>query len=253
MADPDETVHLLTGAYAADALDSDDERVAFEAHLSRCEACREEVRTLRETAAALADRVAVAPPDALRRNVLDAIAATPQERPVVVPLRPRAADPVGDPTDAGGRQPGRPWLRIAAAAAVLVAAAGGGFGFAGYQQGRQAEDRAAQVLAIVADPSAATAEARVDGGRATVVTAPTGTVLLASGLPRLDQERTYQVWLLRGQQVTSAGLGGAGDRATGAWQVLVDGARKGDQVAISVEPRAGSEQPTTTPVAVIQV
>jgi hypothetical protein len=32
----------------------------------------------------------------------------------------------------------------------------------------------------------------------------------------------------------------------------VDGVRPGDSVAISVEPRGGSVQPTTTPIAVLR-
>jgi anti-sigma factor RsiW len=250
---PDDTVHLLTGAYAADALDSEAERVAFEAHLARCPECREEVRSLRETAAALAAQVAQPPPAELRRRVLAQVAQTPQEPPVVVPLRrPRAAEQTVA-AEAPERARPKPWLRIAAAAAVLVAAVGGGAGITGYQQGRQAEQRADRLLSIVADPRAVTRQAAVDGGRATVVSAPDGTVLLAAGLPALDAERTYQVWLIRGKQITSAGLGRAGTGGADAWNVLVDGAKSGDQVAISVEPRSGSDQPTTTPVAVIQV
>jgi anti-sigma-K factor RskA len=33
----------------------------------------------------------------------------------------------------------------------------------------------------------------------------------------------------------------------------VSGVRPGDTVAVSVEPAAGSQQPTTTPVAAVQV
>ncbi len=175
---------------------------------------------------------------------------------MVVPLRrrdTRAPEPAPEPAPAAASAGRRPWLRLVAAAAVLIAAAGGGLGVAGYQQGRQAEQRADRLLAIVADPRAVSRDAAVDGGRATVVSAPDGTVLLAAGLPRLDDARTYQVWLIRGKQVTSAGLGRAGSDGADPWNVLVDGARAGDQVAISVEPRSGSQQPTTDPVAVIQV
>src|ERR1700742_1053465 len=45
-------LHLLTGSYALDALPAD-EQADFEKHLSRCAACAEEVRGLRETTARL--------------------------------------------------------------------------------------------------------------------------------------------------------------------------------------------------------
>src|SRR5918997_984458 len=45
-------IHALSGAYAVDALD-DVERAGFERHLTGCAACRAEVPSLREAAAAL--------------------------------------------------------------------------------------------------------------------------------------------------------------------------------------------------------
>ncbi|MGH3282625.1 MAG: zf-HC2 domain-containing protein, partial [Trebonia sp.] len=64
-------LHLLTGAYAADALPPA-EAAAFERHLRRCHACADEVRGLRETAARLALATAIAPPPAMRAQVLAA-------------------------------------------------------------------------------------------------------------------------------------------------------------------------------------
>jgi hypothetical protein len=85
-----ETLHDLTAAYALDALDAS-ERRDYEAHLARCERCREELASLSETAAALAfGAEAPAPPPQLRERIL---ASARAERPNVLPLRPRWALP----------------------------------------------------------------------------------------------------------------------------------------------------------------
>ena len=77
----------LTAAYALDALD-DDEARAYEAHLARCERCRDELAALSETASALAyAREAPAPPPALRERILAAGRA--RARRTSCPLRPR--------------------------------------------------------------------------------------------------------------------------------------------------------------------
>ena len=71
-------IHKLSGAYALDAVD-DIERAAFERHLVECEDCRDEVASLRETTALLAESAAVTPPPSLRDSVLAGIS---QVRPL---------------------------------------------------------------------------------------------------------------------------------------------------------------------------
>ena len=77
---PSHEMHLLTGAYAADALDAG-ERDAFEVHLETCDACRQEVAELTATTARLGSAEAVPPPPGLRARVLDEIARTRQLPP----------------------------------------------------------------------------------------------------------------------------------------------------------------------------
>src|SRR5690242_15880496 len=97
----DSSLHELTAAYALDALD-DEDAVAFRDHLRSCSRCRDELRSLTDTAALLAYGAPPAdPPRELRDRILSTARA---ERPNVVPLRPRWAVPA------------------AAAAAVAVAA-----------------------------------------------------------------------------------------------------------------------------------
>ena len=86
------SIHALSGAYVVDALD-DDEREAFEEHLPGCADCTDEVASLREAAALLADDAAMTPPPSLRTGVLAGIKTIrplpPETRAEVVRLRPR--------------------------------------------------------------------------------------------------------------------------------------------------------------------
>jgi quercetin dioxygenase-like cupin family protein len=68
-----ETCRELAALYSLDALDPG-EASEFEAHLSRCRECSDEVRVLRETAArVLARSVTTDPPESLRDRVLSRI------------------------------------------------------------------------------------------------------------------------------------------------------------------------------------
>jgi anti-sigma-K factor RskA len=117
---------------------------------------------------------------------------------------------------------------------------------------RQADDRAAQVLAIAGDPAAHRATgALARGGSVTVIVAGARAALVTTDMPGLADDRIYQLWLVRPGQVQSAGLGPGGGAAAGRWSRLITGVSAGDEVAISVEPSGGSRQPTTTPLALL--
>jgi anti-sigma factor RsiW len=235
-------VHTLIGAYALDALD-DAERAAFEQHLTECEPCREELVGLRRTAVRLADAAAVAPPARTREQVLQRIAVTPQ-------VRDADAGP-GRPVSRVSRPRSRAWLVAAAVLAVISAGLGG----VAWTQYRAAEDARATTQAItriLADPDARAVSRTLPGGASTkLVVAQDRAVVAGDALPALPADRVYQLWIIRGKQITSAGLGPAGPDAAGSWSRLVDGVRLGDVVAVSVEPSSGSVQPTTTPVVTL--
>ncbi|GAB4100323.1 anti-sigma factor [Sinomonas halotolerans] len=100
----DDQLHLLTGAYALNALD-DDERRRFEGSLGYGDATAEEARELAETAALLAAATTpVAPPPDLKARLMAQIAVTPQFDSAAVPATP-APTPTPDagsrPSDAG--------------------------------------------------------------------------------------------------------------------------------------------------------
>ncbi|AMM30887.1 anti-sigma factor [Sinomonas atrocyanea] len=98
----DDQLHLLTGAYALNALD-DEERRRFEHTLGFGDETAEEARELAETAALLAaGTTPVAPPPDLKARLMAQIAVTPQLDAVEEP-RPAARDAGSAPADAGSR------------------------------------------------------------------------------------------------------------------------------------------------------
>jgi anti-sigma-K factor RskA len=88
-------LHLLTGAYALDALEPA-EAAAFEAHLATCPTCPAEVRELQETAARLARAEAVVPRPGLFDSVMAEVAVT-RQLPPLPGLPPQEAAGVADP------------------------------------------------------------------------------------------------------------------------------------------------------------
>src|SRR5262249_18497238 len=163
-----------------DALD-EDERAAYEAHLARCEPCREELGRLGETAASMALGVeSPAPPPALRRRILDAAAA---ERENVVPLRSR-----------------RSWAGrvsvIAAAAAACVAVAFGVWAATlsnSLDAERAARAADARAMAIYTNPDSRRVALR--GGSGAVAVEPNGSAaLVVHRLPAAPSGETYEAW-----------------------------------------------------------
>jgi anti-sigma-K factor RskA len=230
-------VHELTPAYALDALDVE-EREAYEAHLGRCEQCRDELASLRETVGALAWGVESPPPPArLRERLLDAAAA---ERQNVVPLPLR-----------------RPWaFRATAAAAAVAACAAVGLGIwaatlshslSNERSARAQDARAAQ---IVADPAARKIALR--GGSGVLAVDPTGrAVLVVRQLPAAPAGKTYEAWVIPpGGTPRRAGLFPGGGST--ALVPLRQSVPRGSVVAATVERAGGVDAPTQTPVFTAQ-
>jgi hypothetical protein len=126
----DDQLHLLTGAYALNALD-DDERRRFEGTLAFGDPTAEEARELAETAALLAaGATPVAPPPDLKARLMAQIAVTPQldvldegSRPDVVGSRP---DVVGSRPGVVGSRPAAPGPAPAGGDSQEVTPRGGG-------------------------------------------------------------------------------------------------------------------------------
>jgi len=258
----------LSGGYALGILDEQDRR-AFEAHVSTCASCAAEIRDFTAVGSALAlDVPQVDPPASLRDRVL------------------RAATRPG-PQDAGGesiaerravpeqRRPGRERLfALLSAAAAVIAVALGGYAVSLQrriavleEQVRVASDRAAQSqqqlvqLRATADQStrvrqilAAGDLRRIDLAGTKVAPAATGRafwsqreglVVAFANLPATQTGRVYQLWVIPpGGTPLDAGL----------LELQPDGralalARSGTSqqvgtVAITLEPAGGSPVPT---------
>jgi anti-sigma-K factor RskA len=226
-------VHTLAGAYALHALPEDEAR-AFRRHLAMCPSCQEEVEGYLRTAAALGAAEAAPAPTGLRQAVLDAVEVTPQ-------LRPATRTALDWRT--------RLQLLLAPVAAALALA----FVLAGaltlqqreHLQDLRAEHRAttAALLAVVGAPDSE--QLRLAGeGTATLVWSPSRrrAVLVASGLPLLDEEQVFQLWFLRDgtplpSQVFRTDLDGVGF-------AVVEAPEDFEGAAVTVEPAGGVAAPT---------
>jgi hypothetical protein len=244
-------LHLLTGAYAVDALPLS-EADAFKRHLRRCAACLAEVRGLRETAARLAVATAIVSPPAMRARVLGAIASTRQEVP-----------PGCHAAEAGARRTrpvprlvrNRPAVSAALftlAAAIIALGVFSGISQQQQQQLQRANARNQAIAAVLAAPDAHLMTAGTSmGGQLTAVVAlrEHRVVITGHGMPALTGARVYQLWLMAPGRATSAGLLAAGS----ARPVLASGLQPGDRIGLTVEPAGGTRQPTTTPIVVMPV
>jgi anti-sigma-K factor RskA len=232
-------LHILTGAYALDALETG-ERDRFEHHLQRCQPCSHEVRGLHDTATRLALAVARTPPPQLRERVLTAAART-RQNPPVIDQRP-AAPP---------RSVWVPRLALAAAGVAVAVAAVLGITEAATQSHLdhvQAQEQAIEGVLNAPDARIVTHRTSV-GGTATVVFSRSSRKMIftTAGLPPLPASKVYELWVMAPGNNRRAGLLPAPSGGRTA-PLLVADLVPGDQAGVTVEPAGGTAQPTTTPI-----
>ncbi len=240
----EEHMHVLTGAYALNAV-ADDEREIVERHVRDCPECAQEVRELTATAARLGTAVAAAPPSRMKYQVITSIQTVRQ-----VPPKVTAGDVVRRPVRA------RRMPRLVLAACVAAATAFSGVAVWQIEEAQQAGQHAQRARAqsedlarVLAAPDARTVVGTVKGGgRATVIVSrgQGRAVFLASGLAQLPEGRMYQLWFDDDGRMRPAGLIG---RDGGV--VMEGGIGKASGMGVTVEPAGGSSQPTTTPLALM--
>jgi Anti-sigma-K factor rskA/Putative zinc-finger len=210
----DEIAGLLSAA-ALDALD-DDEQAAVERHVEGCAVCRAQLDDYREVGAGLAPEIT--PPPLVWDRIAGKLHAGP--------ARPRAV-----------------WLGAVAAVVALVL---------GIALGRLTEDdpgaSVAQLAAAARDEDGTAVHSLVlaDGEVAAEVVITTGGdgFLENAALPAAGAGRTYQLWAFRdGEPLSIALLGDTPD--VEAFRVPAGF----DRLAVTVEPAAGSPEPTTGPTA----
>jgi anti-sigma-K factor RskA len=232
------------------------ERAAFERHLASCEPCRQEVRGLREAAAALAAATAVQPSAAFREATLRAAAQTRQLPPAdaAPPTLWRALRRQGR-----GLRGWRPRLGVALAGAVAcvlaVAAIVAGisaYGMHSRLDQDQGHDHAVAMVLGAPDAKMMTAPVTT-GGTATVVMShrERALVFTAADLRVLPSSESYELWLMGPAGNKPAGMISVSGSGKMASPMVVAGLSSGDSVGMTVEPAGGSPHPTTPLVVVI--
>ncbi|HLS15492.1 MAG TPA: anti-sigma factor [Beutenbergiaceae bacterium] len=277
MNDSNEQVRELLGAWALNAVD-DVERAAVERAIAADADLAAEARELRETVGRLAEADAQQPPEHVREAVLAQIRVTSQDQPPArdrTATHPQHATPDPAPGGASRRERGgstdelnamrrrRRWQALAAAAAFIVAVAlptvvainqadrAGEAEQAQEQAEQQAElaqDQADQIAEALTHPEAQlVGEDLPDGSRAVAVLSQDSALFTAQGMTDLD-DQDYQLWVLEGEQATSAGVldWDEGRLTAHVEQFPADGA-----LAITAEPLGGSDQPTSDPLVVL--
>jgi anti-sigma-K factor RskA len=260
---------LLPG-YALHALD-DLEHRSVERLLESDADARRDLDEYREVVAAFA--VDTEPPAELRASVLDRIRNTPQvfgtnapgtpsgtatQSGTAAPSPATAVPPVQGPTAGGGgdvvdlaahrrrRRWGVGLTAVAAAAAIAVPTTIAVQVTADRDRLREQGEIVSEMLV---DPDASILRGTVEGGgQASVLVADDDMFFRADDLPEPAPGRAYQLWVVAEDgSVSSVGVLSVRDGETAS---LVQGV-EGIGMAVTVEPEAGSEQPTTDPVIVL--
>jgi anti-sigma factor RsiW len=262
-------IHALSGAYAVDALD-DAERAAFEEHLAVCPACQNEVASLREGAALLAETetTLAQPAPELRERVLAGItmvrplpplvaqAATELSAPAEVPTQApsevaavvRTEAPAGLATVTPIHRRRRAVTFLAAAAAVVAIGSGGLVWHSMNDSNGPSQSYAAPVIG--ASDRIVQTETLDNGATATLYRSPKldRAVLVTKGMPAVPAGHKYVVWLQQGTVMTPAAVMSNSGNGT---VVLGGDANDADGLGITVED--ADVTPTTPSTDIVGV
>lgn len=253
-------LHLLTGAYALNAL-SEADRAEFERYALGNLDALEEVRGLSETAALLAfASPAEVPPPEMKANVMASIRNTRQLPASSVVRDISSARKTSGRSRTSSQERSR-WVPLVSAAAALALFAGVGGWVVGqnssesdlHKQLLASESQQEALLSIMAAPDAKIATTAVStGGTVTVASSATANqaAVMVKGLPAPPPGKTYEMWFISAAGAVPAGLMSDHDPATPSMQVLTGSMGGATHVGITVEPEGGSPAPTTTPIVV---
>lgn len=272
---------LDAAAFALDALDAS-ERADLERRRSENPELDELISAHEDTVIALAEAsTPVQPPASMRAQLLAMIEEVPQHAAIHQPGAPRdfpeapvlpdtaATPPLPAPsTDATtavsavrGRSQRPAVVRrrrgLFAGIAVLAAAA---LFIGGVVTGQlRAGDAEAGVdpalSSLLASPDLERrSEPVAGGGTATVVwSTQTGSAAIAvKDVAPLDAAQVYELWFIGAEGAAPAGTFNTAKTEGTHWVLLEGTMSPGDAVGLTVEPRGGSEQPTTDPILVVQ-
>ena len=216
-------------AYLLGSLEAE-ETEALEGHLEACQRCRDELRWLQPAIDMIGESVPqLEPPPGLRARLMAEVRADAAE------LSPDAAQDARR-RDAPSRRSGgfgaffwRP--AVALTAVALIGAVIGGYALRG-NGGRDTTTFPGPHSGSVR----ASLERRGDSG-----------TLVMTGLKQLPKSDVYEAWVQRNHRIQPSSLFDAGrnGKATAAIPHHLDGA---NAVMVTIEPRGGSKQPSSSPV-----
>ncbi len=217
---------------------------AFERHRDECPVCSDEVARLRPAVEALPRSVVpISPPVSLKASLMKVVEAEARERSATrrAPKRTGMFDGFRRRLASTGEglsmRPTMAWV-----SASFVLAVGIMTGYAATQITSGGED--SRPLAANVDKHRvpfASGSLTVSGGES-----KTG-ILRVHGMPTLEKDSTYQVWVKRNGETISTSLFSVGQDGDGAAAVSedLDGA---DAVLVTREPAGGARAPSEDPV-----
>jgi anti-sigma-K factor RskA len=233
------------GAYLLGALD-DVERESFEDHLDECPVCRDEVERLRPAAEALPRSVApVAPPPSLKAALMAEVESDLRERGKM-PARSRALAALRDRLAAAGGALAGMRPAVAGAGAAFVLLVGILVGYGATRIGSEEDGRTIAATVDMGTVPAASGSLLMPGD------ASEGGILRVNGMPTLDRDSVYQVWVRRHGEVIAESLFSVGPGGKGAAAVSED-LEDADAVMVTREPAGGSRAPSEMPVLTVSL
>jgi hypothetical protein len=155
--------------------------------------------------------------------------------------RPGALARMRKRLSAGGGRPALAWA--SASCALFVGVLAGGYGATQLT----AEEQRGQTVAAKID------EERLPSGSGSLVVPASmrdGGVLRVHGLPALDSNSVYQVWVRRGGEMISQSLFSVGQDGEGA-AAVTDDLEDADAVLITREDIGGAKAPSENPVLTV--
>lgn len=227
-----QTVVEQIPAYALGALDADEETQVIR-HLAACEICQAELAAYEDVVDKLAlAAVEVEPSTSVKDRLLEQIqAAPPSDRTAVSTPTPAPTPPLGMKIRAlfaGSR-----W-QPAGALVLFILLIGS------YVLWQQTRSQTPEQIVLTATESAPDARGVIEVAR----NGRNGT-LIVEGLPRLDPDQQYQLWLIEDGQRTSGGVFSVDENGRQRLEIKAPHSLQAyGAFGITIEPAGGSPGPT---------
>jgi len=243
------------GAYLLRAL-SDVEEQRFEKHLEECVVCQDEVSRLRLAVDALPRSVhPVAPPPSLKASLMAEVerdvlevedAAGVSRHPSAFARMRRRVGGAG--AALGSLRPTMAWVSASVVLLVgVLSGAAGLYALTDATRGPSLEPSRSMVAQVD--------KTRVPFASGSLVVPPggqDGAVLRVHGMPELEADSVYQVWVRRDGEVISQSLFHVGDSGDGA-AAVTEQLRDADLVMVTRESAGGAKAPTEKPVLSVKL